>query len=99
MLAGFVPDCLVLFRRLLADGRVPRSTKVLLVVATGYLAFPFDLIPDFIPVIGYLDDAVVMAWTLRRILQVAGPVVVREQWPGPARSLHTLLRLATMEAR
>ena len=95
-LARFVPDCLVLFRRLLGDPRVPRSTKVLLVPAIAYLAFPFDLIPDFIPVIGYLDDAVVRAWALRRIVRAAGPVVVREHWPGPSRSLGTVLRLATM---
>ncbi len=99
ILAGFVPDCLILFKRLLGDARVPRSTRVLLAPAIAYLAFPLDLIPDFIPVIGYLDDALVLAWALRRIVRAAGPVVVREQWPGPARSLATVLRLATMEAR
>ena len=98
-LAGFVPDCLVLFRRLLADDRVPRSAKLVLLPAIAYLAFPFDLIPDFIPVVGYLDDAVVLAWALRRIVRIAGPVVVREQWPGPARTLGTVLRLATMDGR
>ena len=98
-LARFVPDCIVLFRRLLADDRVPRSTKLVLMPAIAYLAFPFDLIPDFIPVVGYLDDAVVLAWALRRIVRVAGPVVVREHWPGPSRSLATLMRLATMDGR
>ncbi len=98
-LARFVPDCLVLFERLLADPRVPRSTKAVLVPAIAYLGFPFDVIPDFIPVVGYLDDAVVLAWALRRIVRAAGPVVVREQWPGPARSLELVLRLATMERR
>jgi len=97
ILAGFVPDCVILFRRLLGDPRVPRSTRVLLAPAVAYLAFPFDLIPDFVPVIGYLDDALVLAWALRRIVRAAGPVVVREHWPGPARSLATVLRLATME--
>jgi uncharacterized membrane protein YkvA (DUF1232 family) len=98
-LARFVPDCIVLFRRLLSDERVPRSVKLVLIPAIAYLAFPLDLIPDFIPVIGYLDDAVVLAWALRHIVRVAGPVVVREQWPGPQRSLATLMRLATMEPR
>ena len=97
MLAGFVPDCLILFKRLLSDPRVPRSTRILLAPAIAYLAFPLDLIPDFIPVIGYVDDAFVLAWALRRIVRAAGPVVVREQWPGPARSLATVMRLATME--
>ena len=98
-LARFVPDCLVLFQRLLGDARVPRATKVLLVPAIAYLAFPLDLIPDFLPVIGYLDDAVVLAWALRRIVRSAGPVVVRERWPGPARSLEVVMRLATMDGR
>ncbi len=98
-LARFVPDCIVLFRRLLGDPRVPRATKALLVPAIAYLAFPLDLIPDFIPVIGYLDDAVVLAWAVRRLVIAAGPVVVREQWPGPARSLDTLLRLVSLERR
>ena len=96
-LARFIPDCIVLFKRLLGDPRVPRPTKALIVPALAYLAFPFDLIPDFIPVIGYLDDALVLAWALRRIVRAAGPVVVREQWPGPARSLATVMRLAMME--
>jgi uncharacterized membrane protein YkvA (DUF1232 family) len=96
-LARFVPDCVVLFRRLLRDPRVPRSTKAMLVPAIAYLASPIDLIPDFIPVVGYLDDAVVLAWAMRQIVRAAGPVVVREHWPGPARSLATVLRLATME--
>ena len=98
-LARFVPDPLVLFRRLVADPRVPRSTRMLLLPAIAYLAFPLDLIPDFIPVIGYLDDAVVLVWALRRIVRAAGPVVVREHWPGPARSLATVFRLATLESR
>ena len=70
---------------------------MLLLPAIAYLAFPLDLIPDFIPVIGYLDDAVVLAWALRRIVRAAGPVVVGELWPGPPRSLATVMRLATMD--
>ncbi len=98
-LARFVPDCIVLFRRLLSDERVPRSVKLVLIPAIAYLAFPLDLIPDFIPVIGYLDDAVVLAWALRTIVRAAGSGVVREHWPGPSRSLATVLRLATMGRR
>ena len=60
-LAGFIPDCLVLMRRLLADPRVPRRRKLLLVGLVGYLALPFDLVPDFIPVAGQLDDAIIVA--------------------------------------
>ena len=89
-LARFVPDCLVLFRRLLADPRVPRSRKVVLAGVVAYLALPFDLVPDFIPVAGQLDDAIVVALALRFVLRSAGPDLVTELWPGPARSLEFL---------
>ncbi len=59
-LARFVPDCLVLFKRLLGDGRVPRTGKLMLFGVAGYVAFPLDLIPDFIPVLGQLDDIVIV---------------------------------------
>ena len=93
-LARFVPDCVVLFRRLLADDRLPRSRKLLLVPLLLYLVTPFDLVPDFIPVVGALDDAIIVALAFRVILRGAGPGLVRDHWPGPARSLELLLRLA-----
>jgi len=93
-LARFVPDCVVLFRRLLADDRLPRSRKLLLVPLVLYLVTPFDLVPDFIPVVGALDDAIIVALAFRVILRGAGPGLVRDHWPGPARSLELLLRLA-----
>jgi uncharacterized membrane protein YkvA (DUF1232 family) len=91
--AGFVPDCVVLFGRLLRDGRVERRHKVLVAALIPYLAFPFDLIPDFIPVAGQLDDAVLVAFVLRRVVR-ANPALVQELWPGPASSLGVVLRLA-----
>ena len=93
-LAGFVPDCAVLFKRLVGDGRVARRHKLLLLGTAAYLATPIDLIPDFLPVIGQADDALVVAFTLRRAAAAAGPEVVREHWPGPEASLRTVLRLA-----
>ena len=93
-LARFVPDCLVLFRRLAGDPRVPRRRKLLLGAVVAYLAFPLDLIPDFIPVVGQLDDALVVALALRSIARAAGPELMREHWPGPEASLRTVLRLA-----
>jgi uncharacterized membrane protein YkvA (DUF1232 family) len=92
-LARFVPDCVVLFRRLLADDRVPRSRKLLLVPLLLYLVTPLDLVPDFIPVVGALDDAIVVALAFRVVLRGAGPGLVRDHWPGPPRSLDLLLRL------
>jgi uncharacterized membrane protein YkvA (DUF1232 family) len=93
-LAGFIPDCLVLVARLLKDDRVPRRRKLLLAALIGYLALPFDLIPDFIPVAGQLDDVLVVALVLRRFLRSGGDRLVREHWPGPEQSLNIVLRLA-----
>lgn len=93
-LAGFIPDCLVLFHRLLADERVPRSRKLLVAALIAYLATPIDLVPDFIPIAGQLDDAIIVAFVLRTIMRSGGPELVREQWPGPPTSLNVLLRLA-----
>jgi uncharacterized membrane protein YkvA (DUF1232 family) len=93
-LAGFVPDCVVLVRRLLGDPRVPRARKLLLVGLLAYLTLPFDLVPDVIPVAGQLDDAIAVALVLRGVVRGAGAGVVREHWPGPERSLRPVLRLA-----
>ena len=93
-LAGFVPDCVVLFRRLLRDRRVPRRRKLLLAGLVAYLAMPLDLVPDFIPVAGQLDDAIVVVLVLRLVLRAGGPELLREHWPGPESSLALLLRVA-----
>jgi uncharacterized membrane protein YkvA (DUF1232 family) len=92
--ARFVPDCIVLFRRLLADPRVSRGRKLLLLGMVAYLVIPFDLIPDLIPVAGQLDDAILVALVLRTVLRGAGAHLVREHWPGPETSLDAVLRLA-----
>ena len=91
--AGFVPDCVVLFTRLLRDRRLSRRHKLLVAALIPYLALPFDLIPDFIPIAGQLDDAILVAFVLRRIVR-ADPELVRELWPGPDASLGVILRLA-----
>jgi uncharacterized membrane protein YkvA (DUF1232 family) len=93
-LAGFIPDCIILCTRLLRDPRVPTRKKVLLVGLTGYLALPFDLVPDFIPVAGQLDDVVIVALVLRSLVRGGGEPLVREHWPGPDSSLALVLRLA-----
>jgi uncharacterized membrane protein YkvA (DUF1232 family) len=93
-LARFVPDCIVLLRRLLSDPRVSAGHKLLLLSLLAYLVVPFDLVPDFIPVAGQLDDAILVALGLRTVLRAAGADLVREHWPGPAASLDTVLRLA-----
>ena len=91
--ARFVPDCAVLFARLARDPRLPRRYKALLLALVGYLALPFDLVPDFIPVAGHLDDAVIVALALRAVLRGSGTELLHEHWPGPESSLAVVLRL------
>jgi uncharacterized membrane protein YkvA (DUF1232 family) len=97
-LTRLVPDCVVLFRRLIGDPRIARRDKLLLAALVGYLSMPLDLVPDFIPVAGQLDDAIIVAVVLRAVLRAAGAELIREHWPGPKRSLDALLRLAGQAA-
>ncbi len=89
-----MPDCVVLFKRLLRDPRVPRRAKVMLVLAVPYLASPIDLIPDFVPVIGQLDDALLVAVLVAFVVRAAGRDVVTELWPGTQGGLSALLAVA-----
>ena len=93
-LARFVPDCVVLFKRLLTDPRVEWWRKALLVAVIVYLASPIDLVPDFIPVAGQLDDAVLVIIAVRVLLHGSGPLLLAEHWPGSRRSLNVILRFA-----
>jgi uncharacterized membrane protein YkvA (DUF1232 family) len=93
--ATFIPDCVVLVSRLAREPRVPRRRKLLLFGLVAYLALPFDLVPDFIPIAGQLDDVVIVALVLRRFIQAGGEPLIRELWPGPEQSLSLVLRLAS----
>jgi uncharacterized membrane protein YkvA (DUF1232 family) len=90
--AGFIPDCVILFKRLLGDPDVPESSKLWLGGLILYLAMPIDLVPDFVPVAGQLDDAIIVALVLRHVLRRAGDVPIRQHWPGPQSSLETLMK-------
>jgi len=94
LIAKLVPYCAILFKRLLGDPRVPVRWKLASGFALVYIAFPFDLVPDFIPVLGQLDDAILVALVLRGLLRSAGPRLMREHWPGPTALLVPLERLA-----
>lgn len=93
-LAAFLPDCLVLLKRLIGDPRVPRRSKLWLWLLVPYLASPIDLIPDFLPVIGQLDDAALVVLAVRSVVRGAGRDVVAELWPGSPAGLAVLLRVA-----
>ena len=88
-----VPDLLRLLKRLAGDETLPRGIRVRLWLLLGYLAMPIDLVPDFIPVLGYADDVVVVAIVLRSVVRAAGPEALERHWPGTPeglRVIHTL---------
>lgn len=93
-LARLVPDCFVLARGLLGDASVPVRCKIALVGLIAYLASPIDVVPDFLPVVGVLDDAILVVFTLRWILRTAGPERVSRHWRGGRRGLELVLRAA-----
>jgi uncharacterized membrane protein YkvA (DUF1232 family) len=93
-LLTLLPNLVRLFRGLLGDERVPRSSKVLLLLGAVWLASPIDLIPEFLPGIGPVDDAVVAGLVLRHVVKRAGPDVVRDHWRGDPRTIGVLLRAA-----
>ena len=92
-LALLIPNLLSLLRGLIHDPRVGRFDKFLLVVAVAWVASPIDLIPEFIPVFGPLDDVVVVALILRRLVRHAGPEVVSDHWRGDPDLMRKVLKL------
>jgi uncharacterized membrane protein YkvA (DUF1232 family) len=92
-----LPDLLRLLWRLAGDSRLPRAARVRLALLLGYLVLPIDLVPDFVPVLGYADDAVIVVLVLRSVVRRAGAPVVRRHWPGTDDGLAALARLTGLE--
>ena len=89
-----LPDTLRLLHGLARDQTLPRGVRVRLWLLGAYLALPFDLVPDFIPVIGYADDAILVAITLRSVVRRAGADAVKRHWRGSPDGLAALWRVA-----
>jgi uncharacterized membrane protein YkvA (DUF1232 family) len=89
-----LPDLVRLVRRLAADGTLPRGVRVRLWLLLAYLLMPIDLVPDFVPVLGYADDAVVVALALRSVVRRAGAEALTRHWPGDPPGLEVVSRLA-----
>jgi uncharacterized membrane protein YkvA (DUF1232 family) len=89
-----LPDLLRLVARLARDKALPRGVRVRLWLLLAYLASPIDLIPDFIPVLGYADDAIIVAAVLRSVIRRAGPDALARHWPGTPAGLAAITRLA-----
>ena len=88
-----LPDVLRLLPRLAADRSLPRGVRVRLALLLAYLASPIDLVPDFIPVVGYADDAIIVAAVLRSVVRHAGVQALERHWPGTPDGLAALCRL------
>jgi uncharacterized membrane protein YkvA (DUF1232 family) len=98
-LATLIPSLVSMFRGLLRDPRVPVRSKVLLWLGVVWIVSPIDLLPEFLPVVGPLDDAVVAALVLRHLMRSAGEDVVRDHWRGDPRTLDRILRVASIGRR
>ncbi|MGK5678211.1 YkvA family protein [Actinoplanes sp. URMC 104] len=92
-----LPDLVRLLRRLAGDRSLPRGVRVRLGLLLGYLAMPFDLIPDFVPVLGYADDAIIVTAVLRSTVRRAGLDAVRRHWPGSDDGFAALTRLTGLD--
>jgi uncharacterized membrane protein YkvA (DUF1232 family) len=88
-----LPDTIRLARRLAGDRRIPARARAEAWLLVAYLAVPIDLVPDFLPVVGQLDDVVLILVVLRRLVRRAGAAVVDEQWPGSPEGLIALRRV------
>ena len=89
-----LPDVIRLLRRLAADPNVPRGVRVRLLLLLAYLLSPIDLIPDFVPVLGYADDIIIVAIALRSVTRRAGQDAVERHWPGAPQGLQVIRRFA-----
>jgi uncharacterized membrane protein YkvA (DUF1232 family) len=92
-LVTLIPNLLRLFRGLIKDPRVPRRAKILLAIGAVWLASPIDLLPEFLPVVGPLDDAIMAALVLRYLVKHTGREVLAEHWNGAPETLDRMLRL------
>ncbi|WP_448612566.1 YkvA family protein [Modestobacter sp. URMC 112] len=95
-LLRLLPDVVRLVHRLAGDGTLPRAVRVRLWFLLGYLATPLDLVPDFVPVLGHADDAIVVALVLRSVARRAGPAAIDRHWPGTPDGLAALRRASRL---
>jgi len=91
-----LPDLIRLVKRLATDPDTPRGVRIQLALLLVYLALPIDLIPDFVPVLGYADDAIIVALVLRSVTRSAGPDALAKHWPGTPQGLVALKRLCRL---
>jgi uncharacterized membrane protein YkvA (DUF1232 family) len=88
-----LPDLVRLVTRLAKDDSLPRGVRIRLALLLTYLACPIDLVPDFVPVLGYADDIIIVLWTLRSVIRNVGEGPLRKHWPGAAAGLDAIVKL------
>lgn len=93
-----LPDVVRLLQRLATDLTLPRAVRIRLALLFAYLAFPLDLVPDFIPVLGYSDDAIIVAAVLRSVVRTVGLGPLHQHWPGTQEGLAAVVRLARLDS-
>jgi uncharacterized membrane protein YkvA (DUF1232 family) len=96
-LPRMLPDTIRVVGRLARDRSIPRSSRFPVWALLAYYAVPVDLVPDFLPVIGYADDAILTALVLRRLFRKTGPTKLAEEWPGTPEGLAALSRMLKLE--
>ena len=94
-----LPDLIRLIKRLAADPDTPSGVRIRLALLLVYFALPIDLIPDFVPVIGYADDAIIVALVLRSATRRAGPDALARHWPGTPEGLNALKHLCRLNTK
>ena len=93
-----VPDILRMCRALSTDPELPRGVRIRMGLLLGYLLMPIDLVPDFVPVVGYADDVIIVVWALRSVVRAAGPEAIDRHWPGTPAGLAALKQVAGLPA-
>ena len=96
--ARILPDAVRLVGRLSRNPALGRTTRFRLLLVVVYLALPIDLVPDFIPVLGYADDAILIGLVIRSLVRRAGPDIIRQTWPGTDAGLDLLAKLCNVPA-
>ncbi|HEX5455992.1 MAG TPA: YkvA family protein [Candidatus Saccharimonadales bacterium] len=96
-IAAIVPSGPSLLKNLMSDPRLGLTHKIVLTLAAGYMLSPLDLVPDFLPVVGYMDDAIILILAIKFIARHFGLEIISEHWHGPEKVLEIIIKLARIK--
>lgn len=95
---ALAPNLVKLYGRLVRDPRVPWRARLLALATLGYTVSPVDVVPDIVPIIGQVDDIVIVASGLRRLAEAAGPEIMAEHWDGDEPVLESVQAVVELAA-